>query len=79
MTAHGPSKYSNSASDTLMTEPPVFRKREPVRQYQARFFCEVSKYKAFTKQVKAEGLMVQDVFDQFLDWFISRGKRDAKN
>lgn len=47
---------------------PVFTRRNEER-YQVRFWSTLKDYEAFTKAVRAEDLVIQDVFNELMIWF----------
>ena len=47
-----------------------FRPRPQKDEVQVRFYVDRNKYHEFVKKVKSEGLVIKDVFNQFIDWFL---------
>lgn len=44
-------------------------------KYQVRFWSDPKLYKEFTKACKKEDLKMQDVFNDFIEWFIEASKK----
>lgn len=47
----------------------VFTKRQEKERYQVRFWSTPSEYEAFTSAVRSEGLVLQDVLNELMNWF----------
>lgn len=47
----------------------VFKKRFR-EMHQVRFWCKLQKWNAFKQKVESKGLKLQDVFNDFIDWFL---------
>ena len=54
---------------------PVFNKRQEKHNYQVRFWSCASDYETFVKAAKKEGLVLQDVFNDFMAWFCVASER----
>ena len=53
----------------------VTRRRDPPgKRYLVRFWSVDSRYHEFAKIIKENGLVIQDVLNNFLDWFIQEHK-----
>jgi hypothetical protein len=50
----------------------IFTKRKNEDKYQARFWTNKVLWEQFFARVKQDGLVAQDVINDFLKWFISR-------
>ena len=48
---------------------PVFMKRRANDRYQVRFWSHPADYQEFVRAVEAEGLVIQDVFNDLMIWF----------
>ena len=46
-----------------------FSVRDPKGRYQARFWTSEEAYKNFKVECERRGLKLQDVFNQFIEWF----------
>lgn len=56
--------------------PPKFTKRISPQKYQVRFWSTKDTYELFSDAVRAEGLVLQGVFNDFMYWFISAHHSD---
>jgi hypothetical protein len=54
--------------------PPVFVKRQDNDRYQVRFWSNPAQYKMFTEECEKNGLIIQDVFNELMLWFIRESK-----
>lgn len=57
-----------------MSEP-VFTKRQGKDKYQVRFWTRNVDYEAFVKAAEKEGLVMQDIFNDFMTWFCLASNR----
>lgn len=48
---------------------PLFHQRADRERYQVRFWGKPNEYAAFSAAVEKEGLVIQDVFNDFMNWF----------
>lgn len=58
--------------------PLEFTKREPNEKYQVRFWSTPQLYKSFAQRASKDGLVIQDVFRDFMHWFIKRPEMCVK-
>ena len=53
----------------LSVSPPVFQTQKPKDKYQVRFWSQPTLYNKFVCEVERNELVIQDVFNQFMEWF----------
>jgi hypothetical protein len=61
----------------LSAEPPIFEKRSPREKYQVRFWSRPDLYSQFSNEVEKNDLLIQDVFNQFMEWFTDTSQQGA--
>lgn len=52
----------------------IFKKKKPSKKEQVRFMAKPGLYSEFKKEVKKNGLYIQDVFETLIVDFVSRSK-----
>lgn len=61
-----------------MSEPTVpeltFSRRKLKDKYQVRFWSTPERYEAFRAAVEKEGLVIQDVLNTLMNWFVEQSK-----
>lgn len=63
--------------EILAIEPPVFERRSPREKYQVRFWSKPDLYSQFSSEVERNDLVIQDVFNQFMEWFTNASRHGA--
>lgn len=58
---------------SAMNEP-IFKKRHKTARYQVRFWAYPPLYSSFKNVAEDQGFILQDVFNEFMHWFIERYK-----
>lgn len=59
------------------SDQPTFVKRPEKERYQVRFWSEPVAYAAFVREVQENGLVIQDVFNNFMEWFTFQSKGEG--